>query len=286
MYRAAPPNTTIEQLCDRYDVLLLDAYGVLVDAKAALPGAVELVDHLNATGKQFFIVTNDASRLPETSADRYRKFGMDISADRVITSGSLLGPAFRERGLQGARCFVLGPHDSRIYVERAGGVVIDVDAEADVDACIIGDEDGYPFLETVDATLSALIRLYDRGSDPALLLPNPDLIYPAGPGRYGFTSGGAALLLEAGLARRFPERAPTFSRLGKPHQPMYDEARRRAGTDSLIMIGDQLETDIAGARAAGIDAALLTGGISSWSSDSAPERSPNYLLSSLRSSTP
>lgn len=282
MDRGAPTKTHIDELCERYDALLLDAYGVLVDAKSALPGAIELIERLRSTAKPFLVVTNDASRLPETSAERYRRFGMEIDAERIVTSGSLLQTAFAERGLAGARCFVLGPHDSRIYVERAGGVVIEVDANADCDAVVIGDEDGYDFLPTVDATLSALIRAFDRGDAPALLLPNPDLIYPAGDGRYGFTSGGAALLLEAGLARRFPDRAPVFTRLGKPHRPMYDEARRRAGTDSVVMIGDQLETDIAGARAAGIHAALLTTGVSTWSADREPrELDPTYLLRSL-----
>ena len=97
-----------------------------------------------------------------------------------------------------------------------------------------------------------------------MILPNPDLIYPAGAGAYGFTSGAVALLLEAALARRYPERAPRFTRLGKPHAPLFDEARRRLGGDRLLMIGDQLETDIAGALAAGIDAALVVTGVTRW----------------------
>lgn len=269
-------------LADRYDAVLLDAYGVLVDARGALPGAADAVAELLGAGVELYVATNDASRLPETVAGRLGRLGIEIAADRILTSGALLGPYFADRGLAGARCIVLGPGDSRHYVEQAGGRVIETAADADCDAVVVCDEAGFDFLPAVEATLTALFRQLDGGRRPALVQPNPDLIYPKEAGSFGFTSGAVALLLEAGLARRYPDRGLRFDRLGKPHPPFFARAIERAGSRNLLMVGDQMETDIAGARRAGIDAALLTTGVTRLE-DAArdPAIAPTYLLDRL-----
>src|SRR5215831_1125424 len=98
---------TTAELLERYDGLLLDVYGVLLDARGALPGARELIAELGRRGKPFAIVTNDASRSPATYADRFARLGLAIDADRVVTSGSLLPDHLRRLG-SGLRTCVLG----------------------------------------------------------------------------------------------------------------------------------------------------------------------------------
>src|SRR5262245_35748817 len=102
-------------LLPRYDGVLLDAYGVLNDARGPLPGARELIARLRADATPFAVVTNDASRLPSTCEHRFAAMGLDIPAERVVTSGSLLAPHLRARGLERARVMVLGTDDSRAY---------------------------------------------------------------------------------------------------------------------------------------------------------------------------
>jgi HAD superfamily hydrolase (TIGR01509 family) len=72
-----------------------------------------------------------------------------------------------------------------------------------------------------------------------------------------------------------------FDRLGKPEPHLFAEAARRLAIEParLVMVGDQLETDIAGARAAGIDAALLAG-VSRWD-DRDAALAPTYLLGTI-----
>jgi HAD superfamily hydrolase (TIGR01459 family) len=269
------------ELLDRYDGVLLDAYGVLNDAAGALPGAAELLAEMARRRQPALVVTNDASRLPETVAARLRRFGLEVGGDAVLTSGMLLAPYFRDHGLVGARCLVLGTDDSRTYVEQAGGVAAALDGGGDIDAIVVGDDDGYPFLEGINAALTAACRALDAGRALHLVLPNPDLIFPSGGGGFGFTSGAVALLLEAALERRYPERRLAFARLGKPHAPLFDAAVARHGTRRLLMIGDQLETDIAGARGAGLDAALLVSGVSRARDDLPPELAPTFVLDRL-----
>ncbi len=245
-------------LLDRYDGVLLDAYGVLNDARGALPGARELIAHLATVAKPFAVVTNDASRLPATCARRFATLGLDIPAERIVTSGSLLGPWLTANGFAAARVMVIGTDDSRAYIAASGATLVPLDARAELDVLAVCDDDGYDFLPGIEAALSAAARALDAGRPLALVLPNPDLMYPKGGGALGFTAGAIALLIETALARRHPD-APRFVHLGKPERHLFDAAARLFDSRRLLMVGDQLETDIAGARAAGLDAALLLG---------------------------
>jgi HAD superfamily hydrolase (TIGR01450 family) len=274
------PITTIDALLDRYEAFLFDAYGVLVHAAGALPGAPDLLERLNRERRPYLIVTNDASKLPATAAARYQGFGLPIDASRMLSSGMLLAAHFAVEGLHGRRCAVLGPPDSASYVADAGGALVDPDAPFDV--LVIGDESGFPFLDWSDAALSSLFRSIDAGRAVHLVVPNPDLIYPGGAG-FGFAAGTMAHMFEGALALRYPHRPDLrFVRLGKPNRPIFDEAVRRLGTADAVMVGDQLETDIKGARAAGLDAVWIETGVTTTIPPDTPEHlRPTWRLPGL-----
>lgn len=274
------PQVTLGELIERFDAILFDSDGVLTRWPSAVPGAPEAVARLNQLRKPCFVLTNDASALPETRAARYAALGLDIDAGRIITSGMLLAGYFAESRLAGARCIVLGTEDSAEYVRLAGGRIAPF--ESDFDALVIGDQQGYPFLDAADAVLSNLFRKIDRGETPHLVLPNPDLIYPLGDG-YGFASGAVAQMFEAALALRYPDRPQLrFTRLGKPHPAMFEEAIRRCGTRNVVMVGDTPASDIRGANRVGITSVLVDTGVSTSDlSNLAPEETPSYRMQSL-----
>jgi len=251
-------EVTIDELVDRYSALLFDAYGVLSYSVGALPGAVELINRLNRVGKPYYVLTNDASALPENRAARYSKVGLNVDAERIITSGSLLKRYFAENGLGGARCAVLGTEDSAEFVRRAGGEV--VPATDRFDALVVADQSGFPFEDGVNAVLTALFMMFDVGETPRLLLPNPDIVYPNDDG-FGMASGSVALIFEAALRQRYPERELEFEPLGKPNGAIFEAALELTGTRDMVMLGDTLETDIRGANAFGIASALVAGGV-------------------------
>ena len=248
-------EVTIDELVERYSALLFDAYGVLSYTVGALPGAVPVIDRLNKMGKPYYVLTNDSSALPENRAVRYRKVGLNVDSERLITSGSLLTGYFAAQGLRGARCVVLGTEDSAEYVRLAGG--IPVSAADGFDVVVVGDQSGFPFVQGV----SALFRMIDAGDAPRLVLPNPDLVYPNDVG-FGMASGSVALIIEAALRQRYPTRTGLeFERLGKPNGAIFEAAARLTGTRDMVMLGDTLETDIRGANAFGIDSVLVAGGV-------------------------
>lgn len=272
---------TIDEVVYRYSVLLLDAYGVLVHTSGAIPGATELINELNSSKKQYYVLTNDASKLPTTAAERYQGYGLALEPERIISSGTLLKNYFATNNLIGARCVVLGPEDSVRYVELAGGRIVSCNDVFDV--LVIGDETGFPFLETIDMILSSLFHKIDHKEYVHLILPNPDLIYPKADQNFGFASGSIALMFEAALNLRYPDLSNLrFVRLGKPHPPIFTEALKRSGSRDMIMIGDQLETDIRGANAFGIDSVLITSGVSaSGMTFLTEDLRPTYRMRSL-----
>lgn len=271
---------TLDALIARYDALLLDAYGVLVTLDGPLPGAVALIDRLNRLGKPYWLLSNTAARLPEHAAARYRSFGLALEAGRILTPGMLLAQHFREEGLVGRASLVLGPEDSRVYVERAGGQP--VAPGDDFEAVVLADQAGFPLLETLDWLISSLIAKIEGGARVPLILPNPDLIYPTRRG-FGLTAGSLAVLLEAVLARRFPDRADLrFVPLGKPQPGLFEMAAQLAGSRNLVMLGDQIQTDILGAARFGIDSVLVMSGVSLDASVAlATEAQPTYRIDSL-----
>jgi len=251
------PN--LSTLMARYDALLLDAYGVLVDKTGPLPGAQQVIARLNQTGMAYYIVTNSASRSPASMAQDFQRLGLAIDASRLITSGSLLKAYFVHHKLLGHKVVLLGPTSAQEYVRLAGGVCVAPGQDAPV--IVLADQAGFPMLETLDKVLNTMLCRLDQGQALHLVLPNPDLIYPSAPGKVGITAGALAALLEAVLAERYPEK-PAFVRLGKPFAPIFDAAIAHANSRNVLMIGDQLATDIAGAKRAGIDSLHLASGIS------------------------
>ena len=274
------PFTSIHELIARFEVILLDSDGVLTRWPSAVPGAPEAVAHLNSIAKPYFVLTNDASALPETRSNRYARLGLDIGPSKIITSGLLLMDYFSTMDLAGSRCVVLGTEDSASYARQAGGEVVPFEEEFDV--LVIGDQEGFPFLEATTKVLSNLFRQIDRGETPCLVVPNPDLIYPEGDG-YSFASGVMARMFESALSQRYRDRPDLrFTPLGKPHRAMFEEAIRRCGTRNVVMIGDNPDTDIRGANQVGITSVLVETGIASADPSALPEPDrPTYRMTSL-----
>ncbi len=272
-------QTDIAALLERYDAILLDAYGVLVTGAGALPGAAALVERLESECRPWQVVTNAASSLPEQLADRFRQMAVQIPSHRVITSGSMIEHHFDLSDLAGLRCAVLGPVASHEYVRRAGGDVVDVDEPFDV-LCVC-DEEGIDFLDMANRALTGVCRGLDAGRNVQLVLTNPDIIYPSGPGHFAFTAGALALLIEEALALRYPQ-PPRFTALGKPEPAIFREALRRIGAtpENAVMIGDQRHTDILGAHRAGIASALVASGVAGDHAH-ADLPAPTWLLSGL-----
>ncbi|NRA46853.1 MAG: HAD-IIA family hydrolase [Oligoflexales bacterium] len=271
--------TTSDQIIEKYDVVLLDSYGVLVNAQQAISGASEFLDRLNANSKQFFIVTNGSSQSVENTVAGLKKKGINVLSDQVITSGSLVSEWILQEGLDGCKVYLLGPASSHFVFEGTSCRICKPD-DYDFDLLIVTNQTGYPFLEGLESITSALIKQFNGGKTCRMLLPNPDLIYPTKTG-VGYTSGMVAHCIEAALSLRFGEQKFQFERLGKPYAPIFQKTMKLARSSNVVMIGDQLATDIKGAVSMGIDSVLIGTGITSLEQAQRSAIKPTYLMKSF-----
>jgi HAD superfamily hydrolase (TIGR01459 family) len=269
-------HTTVDALIARYDGFLIDAYGVLVSGAGPLPGAAAFLHRLSDAGRPWLIVTNDASKGPDIAAANYQAWALPIEADRIISSGSLLPGWLASQGLAGATTCLLGPESAHAF---AGDNPLVPPQDRSWSVLAICDEDGFDFLPGMDAALSTAIARIDAGLPVHIVTPNPDLIYNAGPQRYGYAAGTMANMLVAALRLRFGSHTPEVAWLGKPNQPIFEAALARLSVNNPIMLGDQLATDVLGARRAGIDAVLVGTGVATWIEVDLPaDEAPTWLI--------
>jgi ribonucleotide monophosphatase NagD (HAD superfamily) len=158
--------------------------------------------------------------------------------------------------------------------------VLPLNESAAAEVLVIADQAGFDCLEVMDQALSLIMQRFDSGQALALVLCNPDLIYPRGAGRFGFTAGALAAMLEALIEERYAALNAGFVRLGKPYEPIFREALHRTGKGRAVMFGDQLATDILGAQRAGIDSVWVRTGLGSGNSDQTAVP-PTWQLSNL-----
>ena len=95
---------TIKKILNKYSVVLLDSYGVLIREFGLVNGAKTLVNSLLEAKKPFYVLTNDASVLPNKTALKYQKLGLNINTNNIITSGCALKLFFKEKSLLNSKC--------------------------------------------------------------------------------------------------------------------------------------------------------------------------------------
>ena len=274
--------TTIETLLDRYSVFFLDMFGVLMDYKGPLPGAVDFLAFLHANHREYLIVSNGCRHLPDAYAQVYQRSGLSIPPARILSSSVMIREWVEARGLEGACAWVVGA-DSCKEVARQSGLHVVEPSEKGLQVMILADQSGIHTLADLEDVLTGLCAAIDRGEVPYLLVPNPDIIFPARQGVFAFTAGGLAAMLEKALAVRYPGTSWTFESLGKPDPGIFLKAKATipAASEAYIMLGDQLVTDIKGAIDAGIDSALLTTGVTDLKGAAYWPYQPTYLLQTL-----
>jgi HAD superfamily hydrolase (TIGR01450 family) len=282
-----PVPGTVSALIERYDALLFDSFGVLVDGVNPLPGAVELVSRMNTEDVNYFVVTNDASASLDSRVETFRSKGFEIPIERIINSGTLISGYFEENSLQGRPTLVLGTQDAKDFTTAGGAELVELDGDIEPDIVVVGHSNPFDWEETLQKLLTQFSRRFRESNPVRLVLPNPDFIYPNGQGVYGFGAAAFVNLIEQALERLHGSHDTLVaSKLGKPYSPIFAAATERAGTNNVVMIGDQLETDILGANKAGIDSAVVTTGINRRSTpeqfeDVADKLTPRYILASL-----
>lgn len=251
------------RLADRYDCLLFDIDGVLMRGDEAIPGAPEAVERLRSEGKPHVFMTNNSARTPDEVAVRLTRVGIAASPEEVVTSALATADLLRRDGV--ARAFVVGERGVREALGDAGIEIIDGDPD-DVDVVVVGWDRSADY-----ARLRRAALLVERGA--RLVATNADAAFPADDGAW---PGAGALLSVVTVTTGVDADV-----VGKPHPALFLAARERAGGSRPLVIGDRLDTDIAGAAAMGWDSLLVLTGITSRSDVERAGARPTYVAADL-----
>ncbi|GDY33615.1 HAD-IIA family hydrolase [Gandjariella thermophila] len=255
-----------ELLLDRCDALLLDLDGTTFRGGQAVPGAPQVVEDIRRGGMPVRFVTNNASRSPAEVAAHLTELGFATGPDEVSTSSQAAAALLTQRPVVGD-VLVVGTEALAAEVEAAGLTPVRA-CSPDVDAVVQGHSPDTGWRNLAEACLA--IR------DGAFWVAcNVDATLPT---ERGELPGNGALVAALRAATRVE---PVVA--GKPERPLFDQAARSAGARRPLVVGDRLETDVAGATNTGLDALLVLSGVTTAADLLAapPGQRPRYLAEDL-----
>jgi HAD superfamily hydrolase (TIGR01459 family) len=257
--------TGFAPLAARFDGLILDLWGVVHDGVRPYPGAVDCLARLRDAGKRVVMLSNAPRRAAPAQA-AMRRMGIDDALyTGIMTSGEAVHLALRDRpdpwwATLGSRVFHLGPERDLNVLEGLALERVARPAEADFVLNTGPDDHRNP---TEMAEFEPVLRDC-AAARLKMICANPDL---------EVIRDGQRVLCAGALAIRYAELGGDVRSLGKPDPAIYgpvldllDLPRSR-----VLVVGDALRTDIAGAAAIGVASCWVLGGLHGEALDAEPQ---------------
>ncbi|MEM9601951.1 MAG: HAD family hydrolase [Pseudomonadota bacterium] len=244
--------TSLLELAEHYDAMLLDGFGVLNCGDMAVPGMVEVFAELQRRGVRLLILSNGSTGQTRDAVAKYSAFGYPVDADDVITSrDAARGGLARHHDAYPDWHWAVSPMGGRALDDLPGRF-----SEIRSDGCD-PTTDGFLLVTAVawtDAHTDAMRAALTERVRP-IWVANPDVTAPF-PSHFSLEPGYVA----RSLGRAFGAPVRWF---GKPHRAVYELAIARLKRDQpslarerILMVGDSPHTDVLGARRAGIDSCM------------------------------
>src|SRR5688500_498394 len=221
---------------------LTDMDGVLVHEEDPIPGAVEFVDALKRSGCPFMVLTNNSVFTPRDLRARLLASGIDVPEEAIWTSALATAQFLLDQRPNGS-AYVVGEAGLTTALHDIGYVM----TERSPDYVVLGETRTYSF-----ESITRAIRLIEGGA--RFIATNPDVSGPSIHGTLPATGSVAALISTA------TGRQPYY--IGKPNPLMMRSAMNQmeAHSESTIMIGDRMDTDIISGLEAGMRTILVSTG--------------------------
>jgi glycerol 3-phosphatase-2 len=253
---------------DGVDAVLADLDGVVYQGPNAIPHAVDALTRVSADGTRIGYITNNASRTDVQVAEHLSSFGLDVSANDVVTSPQAAVHLLADLVQPGSLVLVVGGDGLIDELGKAGfGVTRE---SADNPAAVIqGFSPDVGWKQLAEASFAL-----HRGIP--WVATNTDWTIPVAG---GIAPGNGTLVSAVHTA---VGRLPVVA--GKPEVAIFEEATRRFGATSPLFVGDRLDTDILGANRAGIPVAHVLTGVDTAKQllSAKPDERPQFILDDLR----
>ncbi len=251
-----------------YAAVLLDLDGTLYHEDQPLPGAVALVERLQREGRPFACLTNSTTS-PDRIAARLAGMGMMVPAGRIYSAAAAAADYVLDHHGPRPRAFNLANEGVHDLLDGRVDWVDDGPADVVVAGTPVGDFAG------PDRQRAALTTLRRGGC--ALVGCCGDRVYPSDRG-IEFGSGAFTAMLAYAADVR-----PIFC--GKPEPVFFAELCRRLAVApaECVLIGDNLESDVAGGRGVGMDTVLVLTGVARPGDAEAlpPQKRPGRVVADL-----
>ena len=256
--------------------LIIDMDGVLWRGDTPMPGLPDFFQALQDLQINFVLATNNATGIATQYAEKLQAYGVTVAAEAILTSAEATASYLQKRFPAGATAYVLGESGLRAAMQRNAFEVLSdegfVDHDVRADVVVVGFTRYACYAQIASAAF-----LVNNGA--LFVGTNPD---PTFPHEVGPLPGAGAFLafIETATGCR-----PII--IGKPGSAIFEEALIRLGgtREETSMVGDRLETDIAGAHAAGLNSILLLSGVTSREKLAGSEVVPNLVFDDIRELT-
>jgi HAD superfamily hydrolase (TIGR01450 family) len=250
-----------------YDGLLVDLDGVIWLGGVPIDGVAEAVAVLRARRTSLLFLTNDPSASRAEQAARLEAIGIPARVDDVVTSANATARFLAGSGFVGRLAFVIGSAAFKDELTTYGLRLVAASEARTAELVVVGGHGGFDFAELRAATQAVAngARLYAAGRDR---------VVPTGEGPEPATG---AILAAVETATGVPATV-----IGKPEPYMFLIARdvlRKC--KRVAVIGDNLASDIAGAKRAGLEAVLVLSGASTWNDVAGADYAPDLILDSI-----
>lgn len=228
-----------------FTTFLIDLDGVIYRGEELLPGAQAFVQWLNSTHKKYLFLTNNSFASEVQVIEKLGRLGIDTDSNHVMGAGQAAVQNLARRFPRGT-VYVVGEQPLAAMVSAHNLQVANADTPS-IDAVLVGLDRSFDYEKLTIATTA--VR---RGA--AFIAINRDPLLPI---KNGLVPGCGAMVAAIEAASSIHPEV-----VGKPQPTLLQEAMRKLNSEpqETVMVGDGLDTDIAGGLAANVHTLFVLSG--------------------------
>lgn len=246
--------------------VILDMDGVLWTDTQPIGNLPTVFARMRELGIRISVATNNATRTGDQHRLKLAGFGVELEPWQLVSSPQAAGFYLKKKHPQGGPIYVVGEDNLASALKEYG--LVHTENASEVLAVVVGLDYHLTYAKLRQAGLLIRAGAEFIGTNPDRTLPTPEGLIPG--------AGSILAALEAATDVR-----PVIA--GKPSPALFELAMERMGTrpDNTLVVGDRLDTDIAGGQKVGCLTALVLSGVTTREDAAAWAPQPDIISANL-----